>query len=100
MLANWVDLIILETFGDTESLAQAVTVARAECDLPVIAQLTFDEEGRTLGGEEPRAYERTADLRYRQQGVHPFPDQTQAEKRPPGRRPPSRGRRRRCGRPS
>ena len=55
VLANWVDLIILETFGDSESLAQAVTVARAECDLPVIAQLTFDEEGRTLGGEEPRA---------------------------------------------
>jgi homocysteine S-methyltransferase len=54
VLANWVDLIILETFGDTESLAQAVTVALAECDLPVIAQLTFDEEGRTLGGEEPR----------------------------------------------
>jgi methionine synthase / methylenetetrahydrofolate reductase (NADH) len=55
VLANWVDLIILETFGDTESLAQAVAVARAECDLPVIAQLTFGEEGRTLGGEEPRA---------------------------------------------
>jgi homocysteine S-methyltransferase len=54
VLANWVDLIVLETFGDTESLAQAVTVALAECDLPVIAQLTFDEEGRTLGGEEPR----------------------------------------------
>ena len=54
VLANWVDLIILETFGDTESLAQAVAVALAECDLPVIAQLTFDEEGRTLGGEEPR----------------------------------------------
>jgi homocysteine S-methyltransferase len=54
VLANWVDLIILETFGDTESLAQAVTVALDECDLPVIAQLTFDEEGRTLGGEEPR----------------------------------------------
>jgi methionine synthase I (cobalamin-dependent)/5,10-methylenetetrahydrofolate reductase len=53
-LANWVDLIILETFGDTESLAQAVTVAQAECDLSVIAQLTFDEEGRTLGGEAPR----------------------------------------------
>jgi len=54
VLASWVDLIILETFGDTESLAQAVSVALAECDLPVIAQLTFGNDGRTLGGEEPR----------------------------------------------
>jgi methionine synthase / methylenetetrahydrofolate reductase(NADPH) len=53
-LASWVDLIMLETFGDTESLEQAVTVALAECDLPVIAQLTFGDDGRTLRGEEPR----------------------------------------------
>jgi methionine synthase / methylenetetrahydrofolate reductase(NADPH) len=55
VLASWVDLIVLETFGDTESLAQAASVALAECDLPVIAQLTFGDDGRTLGGEEPRA---------------------------------------------
>jgi homocysteine S-methyltransferase len=53
-LASWVDLIVLETFGDTESLEQAATVALAECDLPVIAQLTFGDDGRTLRGEEPR----------------------------------------------
>jgi homocysteine S-methyltransferase len=53
-LASWVDLIMLETFGDIESLAQAVTVALAECDLPVLAQLTFGDDGRTLRGEEPR----------------------------------------------
>jgi homocysteine S-methyltransferase len=52
-LASWVDLIMLETFGDTESLRQAVTVALAECDLPVVAQLTFGDDGRTLRGEEP-----------------------------------------------
>jgi len=55
ILASWVDLIILETFGDAESLAQAASVALDECDLPVIAQLTFGDDGRTLGGEEPRA---------------------------------------------
>jgi homocysteine S-methyltransferase len=54
-LASWVDLIILETFGDVESLEQAATVALAECDLPVIAQLTFGDDARTLRGEEPRA---------------------------------------------
>ena len=53
-LASWVDLIMLETFGDLESLEQAATVALAECDLPVVAQLTFGDDGRTLRGEEPR----------------------------------------------
>ena len=53
-LASWVDLIMLETFGDIESLEQAATVALAECDLPVVAQLTFGDDGRTLRGEEPR----------------------------------------------
>lgn len=53
-LASWVDLIMLETFGDIESLAQAAAVALAECDLPVVAQLTFGDDGRTLRGEEPR----------------------------------------------
>ncbi|MFC5996488.1 homocysteine S-methyltransferase family protein [Pseudonocardia hispaniensis] len=52
-LADWVDLIILETFGEIESLVQAVEVALDECDVPVIAQLTFGDDGRTLRGEEP-----------------------------------------------
>ena len=46
---------MLETFGDLESFEQASTVALAECDLPVVAQLTFGDDGRTLRGEEPRA---------------------------------------------
>lgn len=54
-LADWTDLIILETFGDIESLLQAVEVALAECDLPVIAQLTVGDDGRTLRGESPGA---------------------------------------------
>jgi homocysteine S-methyltransferase len=52
-LADWVDVIMLETFGDIESLAQAVEVSLAECDLPVIAQMTFGDDGRTLRGEDP-----------------------------------------------
>jgi homocysteine S-methyltransferase len=54
-LADWADVIMLETFGDIESLAQAAEVALAECDLPVVAQMTFGEDGRTLRGEEPAA---------------------------------------------
>jgi methionine synthase / methylenetetrahydrofolate reductase(NADPH) len=52
-LCDWVDLLILETFGDLESLVQAVEVAMSESDLPVVAQLTFGDGGRTLRGEDP-----------------------------------------------
>ncbi len=54
-LCDWVDLLILETFGDLESLVQAVEVATSESDLPVVAQLTFGDDGRTLRGEDPAA---------------------------------------------
>lgn len=52
-LCDWVDLLILETFGDLESLVQAVELATSEADLPVVAQLTFGDDGRTLRGEDP-----------------------------------------------
>lgn len=52
-LCDWVDLLILETFGDLESLVQAVEVANSESHLPVVAQLTFGDDGRTLRGEDP-----------------------------------------------
>lgn len=52
-LADWVDLLILETFGDIESLVQGVEIALQETDAPVVAQLTFGDDGRTLGGDEP-----------------------------------------------
>lgn len=54
-LADWVDLLILETFGDIGSLAQAAQVALAGSDLPVFAQITFGDDGRTLRGEDPAA---------------------------------------------
>ncbi|MGH3874159.1 MAG: bifunctional homocysteine S-methyltransferase/methylenetetrahydrofolate reductase [Pseudonocardiaceae bacterium] len=52
-LCDWVDLLILETFGDLESLVQAVEIATSDSDLPVVAQLTFGDDGRTLRGEDP-----------------------------------------------
>jgi methionine synthase / methylenetetrahydrofolate reductase(NADPH) len=54
LAAAKVDVIVLETFGYLEELAEAVTVARQACDVPIIAQATFDADGRTLGGESPR----------------------------------------------
>ncbi|MGH4008716.1 MAG: bifunctional homocysteine S-methyltransferase/methylenetetrahydrofolate reductase [Pseudonocardiaceae bacterium] len=52
-LCDWVDLLVLETFGDLESLIQAVEIATLCSDLPVVAQLTFGDDGRTLRGEDP-----------------------------------------------
>jgi methionine synthase / methylenetetrahydrofolate reductase(NADPH) len=49
-----VDALILETFGYLDELAEAVRVAAEATDLPIIAQATFAEDGRTLGGETPR----------------------------------------------
>jgi len=54
LLEGGADLLIFETFGDAEELALAVEAARAICDLPVVAQLTFDEDGRTLAGQTAR----------------------------------------------
>jgi homocysteine S-methyltransferase len=53
LAAAGVDLIILETFGYLDELAEAVTVTSGVCDLPIVAQATFADDGRTLGGETP-----------------------------------------------
>ncbi len=49
-----VDVIILETFGYLDELAEAVTAAAELTGAPIIAQATFAPDGRTLGGETPR----------------------------------------------
>lgn len=48
------DLIILETFNDLRELELALTAAREVTDLPVIAQITVTEEGKTIVGDKPR----------------------------------------------
>jgi len=49
-----VDVLILETFGYLDELAEAVTAAAELTGAPIIAQATFAPDGRTLGGETPR----------------------------------------------
>ena len=49
-----IDLLILETFGYLDELVEAVSVAAAVTDLPLIAQATFADDAHTLGGETPR----------------------------------------------
>jgi methionine synthase / methylenetetrahydrofolate reductase(NADPH) len=48
-----VDLFILETFSDLEELLSAIDAVRSFSSLPIIAELTYSEEGTTLGGTRP-----------------------------------------------
>jgi homocysteine S-methyltransferase len=54
LLEGGVDLIILETFRDLEEMRQALIAAHEACDLPVVAQMTFEEDGRTQMGNTPQ----------------------------------------------
>jgi methionine synthase I (cobalamin-dependent)/5,10-methylenetetrahydrofolate reductase len=47
------DLIILETFSDLEELAAAVRAVRATTDLPIVAEVTFGNDGITASGASP-----------------------------------------------
>jgi methionine synthase / methylenetetrahydrofolate reductase(NADPH) len=54
-----VDLLILETFGFVDELHQAVLAAREVApSIPIVAQVTIDEEGNCLDGSEPEHFTR------------------------------------------
>jgi methionine synthase I (cobalamin-dependent)/5,10-methylenetetrahydrofolate reductase len=53
LLEGGVDLLILETMRDLEEMRQALIAAREVCDLPIVAQMTFEEDGRTQVGNTP-----------------------------------------------
>jgi methionine synthase I (cobalamin-dependent)/5,10-methylenetetrahydrofolate reductase len=57
LLEAGVDLLILETFGYVEELHQAILAAR-ELDprVPLIAQVTVDEEANCLDGSTPESF--------------------------------------------
>lgn len=53
LLDGGVDLLIFETFINIDELKQAVIAARKLTNLPIIAQITIDEDGNTLTGTNP-----------------------------------------------
>jgi methionine synthase / methylenetetrahydrofolate reductase(NADPH) len=57
------DLFMIETFYDLHELETAITAVRGVSSLPIVALLTFDEEGLTLAGVgAARAAERLSAL--------------------------------------
>ncbi len=51
LLAGGVDLLMIETIGSLAEMEQAIGAARDVCDLPIVAQATFSNDGRTVAGQ-------------------------------------------------
>jgi homocysteine S-methyltransferase len=56
LLDGGVDLFILETFRDLSEIGAALDAVRSLSDLPIIAQMTTDEDGNTLDGTPPERF--------------------------------------------
>ena len=56
LLEGGVDLFVLETFRDLNEIGAAIDAVRAVSDLPIIAQMTTEEDGNTLDGTPPERF--------------------------------------------
>ena len=57
LVEGGVDLLILETFGYLEEIHQAMLAARdVSSSLPLVAQVTIDEDGNCLDGSDPQTF--------------------------------------------
>ena len=57
LIEGGVDLLILETFGYLEEIHQAMLAARdVSSTIPIVAQVTVDEEGNCLDGSTPETF--------------------------------------------
>ncbi len=57
LVEGGVDLLILETMGYLEELHQAILAAReVDSRIPVVAQVTIDEDGNCLDGSTPETF--------------------------------------------
>src|SRR5262245_2834017 len=56
LLDGGVDLFVLETFRDLNEIGAAIDAVRSLPDLPIIAQMTTEEDGNTLDGTQPERF--------------------------------------------
>jgi methionine synthase / methylenetetrahydrofolate reductase(NADPH) len=57
LVEGGVDLLILETFGYLEELHQAMLAAKdVGANLPIVVQVTIDEDGNCLDGSDPETF--------------------------------------------
>lgn len=53
LLEAGVDLLVIETMGSVDEMNAALDAAEQCADLPIVALMTFAEDGRTLSGHDP-----------------------------------------------
>jgi methionine synthase / methylenetetrahydrofolate reductase(NADPH) len=56
LLEGGVDLFVLETFRDLNEIGAAIAAVRSITDLPIIAQMTTEEDGSSLDGTLPERF--------------------------------------------
>jgi homocysteine S-methyltransferase len=56
LVEGGVDLFILETFRDVNEIGAAIRAVRSVCDLPIVAQMTTEEDGNSLDGVAPETF--------------------------------------------
>lgn len=61
LLEGGVDLFILETFSELPLIEQAIRAVRELSDLPIIAQMTIQMDGKTLYGDTPEQFTKKLD---------------------------------------
>ena len=61
LLEGGVDLFILETFSELSVIEQAIKAVQELCDLPIVAQMTIQKDGKTTFGTTPETLTKTLD---------------------------------------
>ncbi|MEB3197653.1 MAG: bifunctional homocysteine S-methyltransferase/methylenetetrahydrofolate reductase [Candidatus Sericytochromatia bacterium] len=61
LAAGGVDMFVLETFQDLAEILQAIAAVRSVSALPIIAQMTVNEDGLTAFGTEPAHFVKALD---------------------------------------
>ncbi len=61
LLEGGVHGFVLETFSDLDEIQEALRAVRAVSDLPVFAQMTIQEDGKTAYGTDPETLARALD---------------------------------------
>jgi homocysteine S-methyltransferase len=56
LVEGGVDLFVLETFRDVNEIGAAIRAVRSVCDLPIVAQVTTEEDGNSLDGTPPESF--------------------------------------------
>ncbi len=56
LLEGGVDLFVLETFSEVPVIEQAIRAVRELCDLPIVAQMAIQMDGKTTFGTTPETF--------------------------------------------